>query len=549
MLLFEQEAISPDGTQTTLRVGGGSAFMTRPTETPPNAVYLPRLGQAFQYERYCWSKNATSGRTAIGTGRIDLANGDGALDEWPRYAVDGQPFTFRKGRYDNGVYPDEFPILFSGIASSITPSWGTLTINTTDALGLVLDSPLQTTKYLGTNSAGNGVEGLATDIKGNPKPKLRGFAQNIAPVPVNTSQLIYQIDDGTALLPMTLTVRVGGSVVTPGTQRASIAALQAGTPGITAYDWYAGSDGWFIKLGFVATQQVTCDVAEGTAADRTIAQIAYRVLTQEGGIPAASVLGAAALDSAQSGEVGIWMAGETTIGAFLDPLLTSGNAYLTDTADGQVQLGRLEDPEDQTSVATFWPWQLMGGPNGLSLSVSSDQGVGLRVGTVGLDNHVSNALYTNQGTAAGLPVWRVIADYAPNNTVQSVTDTPSASTAWQAIVGQPCATVVYSDPTGDIRARHLKAPEYVLQTRFRYAADALAEAARQFSLRGRQNVIVEAIVSAEDAVGVDLGDTFTLTIPRFGWDAGRKFFCIGLLYAGGSAGTAETVTLVGWGAL
>ena len=592
-----------------------------------------------------------------------------------QYAIDGQPVVVRMGG-ESGAYPADYPILFSGLASGFAPSWGTLTLNITDALGLLIDLPLQQIKFLGSNIGSAGVEGLVTDLRGNPKPKLRGWVQNFQPTLVNAQALVYQVDDGTAVLPMSLKVYVGGLTVTAGSALSSLASLitpfptwaqsqvvavgaqwqangnvysciNAGTTlgsgsgpsgtgnaisdgtaawafviaapaatmatfsawavstpvllgvhtiangnlyvctvagttlgsgagpsgtgagitdntvtwnyvysasNISIYDYYAGPEGWFFRMGFTAGLQITCDVSEGAESDRTIGQIVSRVLSGEGALPPSMLLGVGALDAAQPGAVGNYASGQTTIGAFLDPILASGNCYLTDTLDGRAVVGRLEDPETQTSVASFSAWQIIS-PSGLQVAFSSDQGVGLRVGSVGLDGHVTDASYANQGTASGLPIWRVLLDYAQNKTVQNQTAVPSLATSGvagatrAATILQSCATIEYADPTGTIRAKHLKAPEFGIQTVFRYQKDAWLEAIRQFNLRSRVNVIVQVPLRIEDAQAVDLGQTFTLALPRFGWDGGRKFFCTGIVYEGGSTTTPQMMTLIGWGKL
>lgn len=571
MILLEQTAIgpAPGYAVTTLTAGTGREYSTRPSETPPNVAYLPLLTTAFAYTRSCWSLSSTTGGMTISQGRFEFANGDGVLDPWMQLAIDGQPFVLRRGSQavgDTGAYPADYPVLFSGLGASWTPSWGTLVLNTTDALGLVLDTPCQAPPnlYAGTNIGAAGVEGLTTDIYNNPKPFLLGFAQNFQPILVNSIALIYQVGDGSEILPMTLTVYVGGlSAATGATSFSSLAKLQAATivtSGAvndssilnTSYGTYAGPDGWYFRMGFTAGNQITCDAAEGTAAQRTTAQCVTRLLSGRGKIPLANIEGATALDAVLPGEVGVWTGQQTTIGAVLNRLLGGANGFATDTALGKIQLGTLLDPETQTSVATFQEWQIFGYANGLNLSLSQDQGVGLRVGTVGLDGHVTDASYTNQGSCAGLPVKLVLLDYAPNYTIQNQTSVPALAASnptRAAMLFQSCATVSYADPTGSIQKMHAKAPEFAVQSVFRYQADALAEATRQFAMRGRMNVIVQAPLSPDDAMAVDLGKTFTVQIPRFGWNNGRKLFCIGIIYSGGTVTSGETMTLIGWGKL
>lgn len=58
-----------------------------------------------------------------------------------------------------------------------------------------MNNPLQPTKYAGTNALPAGLEGV-DDIKGKPKPVCLGRVLNVPAVLVNTSKLIYQVNDG-----------------------------------------------------------------------------------------------------------------------------------------------------------------------------------------------------------------------------------------------------------------------------------------------------------------------------------------------------------------
>jgi hypothetical protein len=56
--------------------------------------------------------------------------------------------------------------------------------------GFLLQSPLQTTLYIGTGDE----EGDAT-IQGQPKPLVFGRVRNVAPVLIDPTNLIYQISN------------------------------------------------------------------------------------------------------------------------------------------------------------------------------------------------------------------------------------------------------------------------------------------------------------------------------------------------------------------
>src|SRR5574340_1088056 len=95
--LVEMTVLDQSGVARVLRYASASAFMTKPSEVPPNTAYEPRLMNGGSYERHCWQRGATRGTSQIGYGLISLNNSDGALDWLLTAGVDGQPITIRKG--------------------------------------------------------------------------------------------------------------------------------------------------------------------------------------------------------------------------------------------------------------------------------------------------------------------------------------------------------------------------------------------------------------------------------------------------------------------
>ena len=548
-VLFEQSAITSGGMNVVRRFGG-SSFMSLPTDTPANTPYLPLITSAGSFERHCWSKGSTTGRSSAGFGTVRVANhktdaGVWLLDDYAHDSVDGQPFIIRLG---DGISLATTPTYVTGICKQVIPGWNYLDYVLNDQISFLYDLPLQTVHYLGTNSGATGLEGLTTDIYGNPKPMLVGAVQNISPIPVNTTALVYQVDDGGAKLPMTLTVYSSRNVVTAGTQRTTLALLIANTPAGSTYDWYAGPEGWYFKLGGGIVGRITCDVSEGAAADRTAAQCVSRLLTRRAatatGYTLPTINGITALDSKSTAEVGCWIANETTIGATIDPLLAGVGAYIADTRLTGLVLGRLEDPAALNSAATFSDWQFLSPP---AFSAPSDTGIGLRVGSTGYGNFANNAIYSSQGTIAGLPVWRVMLDYAQNYTIMTKSDLPADTDADIAFTIDQFRTAIASDTT--ILASHLKAPEFDITTLLRYQSDAQAEATRQLGLRKVNRIIVSLQVESAYARVLELGSCFTVQTNRFGWNAGRNFICLGLAETFGEYGSASSTTIIGWGTL
>lgn len=212
-----------------------------------------------------------------------------------------------------------------------------------------LNAPLQTTKYLGDNSGGLGVEGEA-DILGVPKPVLYGVVSNIPGVRVNAALLIYQVADVSAAI---LCVRDGGLALAAGTIRATLALLQATPPVPGTYDIYAGVEGTFIKLGTTPVFSIGIDAQEGTpSSNRSHAQIwsrfrQARCATPSGSIDAATVTAADALDA---NEVGFWWNFEATQLDAMNEILTSFSGYEVEGFDYVWRFYKLVRPSGTTSL-------------------------------------------------------------------------------------------------------------------------------------------------------------------------------------------------------
>lgn len=546
--------VDSTGTPTVFRFSSASQFMTRPTEDPPNATYSPYIASAGQYERHAWSKGATRGTSTRGFGVINLVN-DGTFDPMLTYGLDGQPVRVLYGP-DAGSYPTDFTVLFSGaLRRGQFPSRTEFDLVLVDRQGDAADLTFQLTKFMGTNSGASGVEGLPADIQGKPKPKLRGRCFNVPAICVNTSALIYQVDDGSAL-------PVSGGVfldnvwdkrvmLNAGAARSSLASLQANTPSAGYYDWYSGTDGWYFKLGSTPNGLVTCDCHEGAQVNRTTAQIVSRVASTEGQLPLNQMDGITALDGLKPYECGIWVGAESTVGQVIDAVLDSANAFMTDTRSGRIQFGCLQDPAAMTPVTTVYDWMVKDEQNGYLVTGTNDTGVGLR-----LSNNFDGTAQrysSNQDTTLGLPSWRILLLYALNNQVMSATDLAGALQADIAYTRLQYRTVTAADPT--VLTQHRKAPEFTATTLICYVADATVEAASQLALRKppRYCYILPLDPGQLDqnnapvTASIDLGKCLTLVSSRFGAAAGKNLLCIGIAEDFGNQTTAATSTIYAWG--
>lgn len=170
-------------------------FRTGPGDTPANTIFENVLLQPAVLRRDAFGAGTTGGASRAGYGDLILANGDGALDALVGYGFDGRVITIWRTETQDPTYPTDFTKFLVGTMEQVEVGRDTVTVKLRDRQ-LEVQVPLQTTKYAGDNSLPAGLEGVADDLKGKPKPLCFGKVLNVPAVLVNTSKLIYQINDG-----------------------------------------------------------------------------------------------------------------------------------------------------------------------------------------------------------------------------------------------------------------------------------------------------------------------------------------------------------------
>jgi hypothetical protein len=194
--LYLAEIVAYDpalGTTRTIRVAN-RAFRTKPGETPANTPYEVCLQQPTDIGRSLFAPVATRGRSTMSIGDITLLNPDGELDYLSDLAFDTRTVTVRRATKLNPSYPADFT---SFVATMEQPEWdaGKITLKLRDVFYNVANAPLQTNKYLGNNALPAGLEGTV-ELAGKSKPVCLGVARMVPAPCVNTSKLIYQVNDG-----------------------------------------------------------------------------------------------------------------------------------------------------------------------------------------------------------------------------------------------------------------------------------------------------------------------------------------------------------------
>ena len=169
-------------------------FTSTPSDTPVNTFFDPRITSPAKISRTMFAPGRTFGASQVGFGDLVLSNEDGALDFLEDYAFDGRSITQYRGD-EGSAFPGGYTKVLVATMEQAVPDLRSYRIKIRDRQDEV-DIHLQPTKYAGNNALPAGLEGVAGDLKGKPKPICYGVVKNISPPLVNTSKLIYQVNDG-----------------------------------------------------------------------------------------------------------------------------------------------------------------------------------------------------------------------------------------------------------------------------------------------------------------------------------------------------------------
>lgn len=193
----ELVAYDPSGPSTRTLTYASKGFTSRPSETPANATFAPVITQPIDIKRTMFAGRATRGRATTALGQLVLDNSDGALDDLAGYAFDGRAVTVRSSTVYQPAYPADFtPVIIGTIKGQPELSVTDIRFTVRDRLADIAAVPLQTTRYAGSNALPDGLEGVPEDLGGKPKPVCFGVVKNVPAPCVNTSKLIYQVNDG-----------------------------------------------------------------------------------------------------------------------------------------------------------------------------------------------------------------------------------------------------------------------------------------------------------------------------------------------------------------
>ena len=470
----------------TLYFSSGN-LVTKSTDTPASTAFDPRIIDAGSIGIHAYADGKTGGATKLEIGEIVIANIDGEYDYIRTWSADGRAVVIRYGE-PGGAYPSTFTTLFRGTCEAFELYFDKLIFRLRDA-SYVLDNPLLTARYGGTNSLPNGIDGTADDIKGNVKPKFFGSIFNAEPVLVNTSKLIYQINNGNFNTVSAVYVR-GNAVTYSGTNRANNSAMQTTAPAAGTYDT-CSSEG-LIRLGTSPDGLVTMDVYRGTtAANRTTAQTMSAIASNMG--ITAYAADVTAMDTQDSAVIGYYVNDERTAMQCLDDVGEGLNAFYYFDRSGNFRISWLQDPQGNSPVITFNEYDI--------ISIEAQPSVDINI-----------------------PVKQVAMDYYNIETVQSSDLAGAVTVARRAFLSKSSRKV--TQDVGSPAAKYLLAKVLNRKSRYTTEADASSAAFNLAILFGYIQQIFEITIPIE-RFDLDLMECVELIHPRFGLQTGKNFMLLG----------------------
>lgn len=300
--------------------------------------YKPRIENPARFSRSL-SVTGVGGKQSTSYGELTLVNLDNELNELANDFFDGRTLTIKRGKQTDSYA--SFSTILIATVDSVAMERERVSVRLRDRTYL-LDKPFDTTKYDGSNTLPNGFEGTADDLKGQSKPRIFGRIALMTPVLVNTSKLVYQVNNGA--VDAVINVFDSGAYLSRGTDYANTTEMMATAP--LAGEWRAYTAGGYFRLGTSAFGQVSVCVAEKWAyLDCSAAGIIQRVLIAAG-YSSADWIAAdfTALNQKNAGSIGVVVGSDETTASIIDRVCQSAGIWWGVDSLNRFRFARLDAP-------------------------------------------------------------------------------------------------------------------------------------------------------------------------------------------------------------
>lgn len=470
------------------------------------------LIDAANFRRTLLAPRKTFGPASISGGEIVVANPNGRYDEWYEYGYGFKGIVYI-GKKDAPF--SEFSKVMEGIVEQPAGNKDQIVFRFRER-SFELDKQASPSSYDGTNSGTTGIEGTPDDLEGENKIRSYGINFNVRMDVVNTSDRIYAANhdkEGNTAPSDSIAVRMNGSDWTEGTDYTDLAGLQGGTPPVGNYDTSVLNT--LTRLGgneANANGAVTADIVESTYENENQLQSIIKRILMDAGVDSADI--DIDLDTT-SPSYAPWNAGivikDQTYKQALDELTGGAGVWYAPNRLGVYQIRTFQPP--QTPVAGFKRF------NRGNVAKITDYQI------LELDKIVSS----DEGR--GVPAWKITVNYKKMWTVQSEDSLALALTdAEKALYSREYRHTVKENTA--ILDQFPEAVELEFNTLLTEKRDAEDLADRLMTLYGVKREMFSLVANYDVTVNeaIDLGDTVTVTHPRYGLENGKDFVITGIRY-------------------
>lgn len=486
--LVEIDAYDPDTSSVvTWRASTGQGFIDSATGN----VYEPRLLKLPVFNRSIRSA-LLGGRSEVGYGEAQLANGDHSLDGMRSDYFDGRTFRLL---YGSSASPrSSFTTVMACKVQTIVPEGEFISVRLRDR-SPELEKVFSTATYGGTNALPLGVDGTADDIKGQYRPRLFGRVAYMSPVLVNTSKLIYEVSASS--VDDIVNVFDAGAYLTRGSAYTSQSDMETTAPSGGTWRYWISASGAYFRLGSSPFGSITATVAEKWVHTQiSAAGILTRIFSGLGWVAGTDYVAAdlTTLDQLCCGPLGLQVEAGETIANLLDRICQTVGAWWGWDSLSRFRVGRLESPSSPVATLT------------------------------------DAVLKDAQGQASDDEIpWRIVIPADRNLSVQqksSLAGIVQSNLARVAWIESESRDQKAEDAT--VQTKHLTATDQKHDGWFASISQAQAEATRRLTLLSSRRDSVTATLQAWDTYALDIGNCVTVQSAEVGYPAGRNMVIVGV---------------------
>jgi len=458
-------------------------YITEPSESPSNRVYLPLTTNPYQFEVSILSGQDFSGASPS-FGAVRLLNGNKYFDSFLKYYWEGRNITVYVGGTD--FKRNDFAIAFNGVISELEYNEDEIIINIQN-YSQILETEFVQNIYEGLGGLDGG-----DDLTGSVKPLVYGEVKNIAPVLIDAVNLIYQAHDGS--------IESVDGVFDRGvglTNAGDVSDITTAT--VSAGQFKTQLLGGYIKLGSSPDGRITADVKgdnNGGYVENVGAIISRLVKTKLGSQNfSGNQIDQGALnrfDLKITGAVGVYIQSTISLKNVIDALVNPLQAYWTFTRQGLLTAGVIDSFESA------------------NLTITEDD---IYDGEFELVRTIN-------------PSWRLSFGYGRSWTVQTKDDLASgASIDRQTFVSEQYRQII--DESRVTRTLTASLNEKTFDSLLSNQSDALIQMGRIKNIfRVRRDVY--RLKATALFFKVFIGDVISLKINRFGLNDGKNFIVTGI---------------------